>query len=810
VRILKKKNLAKGIITAILAVLLTVVGLKASDLTTHKMSFDTARYHLIYNAFVDAVQTDMSGLSTLITNWAPTANQDILLPVTATYSSGTTFTVPGDYTAQFVALAKVRVDLGSGTLKGSYVASSSYGGGNTTVILHDSILTNPIAGVWVTGARNGLFPYGNGEVNALDYALGTPSQVGLQAAIDAIGVSNRPLLVPSGAWTISSRLNVPANISLKPARGTVFTVTIPDVAIADLSRAAACVVSWVGHGMSNGDLVYLSGITQAQWSALNGHHVVTKINNDSFSIPVNTSAFAGGYVPGTDPGTYSQTVAIYGPIDAGLYQIFSCTGTGKVVIGPGAVKEVYPQWWGAVGDDATDCTAALQAAFDTGMKVVLPTGTYQHTDLAIKASGFRLEGVEKTKSILKPKATAVKGIYTDNLGTSTYINYIVLKNFTLDQSLQPDVATNFGIYLKHSWGNKIEGIIANQDAEPTTRWALGFGTGVYTTQISDSTLNSISMIGESGSDRVTTITFVNLSSSKVYMLHCLAITFLQPIMQGNPAAKFEFEDIANLTILGGDIEGGGVYLKSVGGSNAGIYSQGNNFGGMYGNVWKGSRRYHNGNPDHVFPSTDNGHSYTCTTAGLAGSVEPTWPTTPGGTVTDGGVTWTCDAASPVYPWANYKSGTFVVSQLMDESNAQGSSRYVRWFNDKMVYDETLDHFGFGGGDPDNSGAGVQILKNYLGLDYAYGILGKDSTGAWRYVFTADDSIGRVVIGDPGGTESTLGLLLRSGSARSVGVLPNDLEIYGVGKGVILTNAAGTVTKRVRLNDAGNGLIFETP
>lgn len=29
-----------------------------------------------------------------------------------------------------------------------------------------------------------------------------------------------------------------------------------------------------------------------------------------------------------------------------------------------------------------------------------------------------------------------------------------------------------------------------------------------------------------------------------------------------------------------------------------------------------------------------------------------------------------------------------------------------------------------------------------------------------------------------------------------------------GKGIILTNAAGTVTKRVRLNDAGNGLIFE--
>lgn len=36
----------------------------------------------------------------------------------------------------------------------------------------------------------------------------------------------------------------------------------------------------------------------------------------------------------------------------------------------------------------------------------------------------------------------------------------------------------------------------------------------------------------------------------------------------------------------------------------------------------------------------------------------------------------------------------------------------------------------------------------------------------------------------------------------------DVKVNASGKGVILTNAAGTVTKRVRLNDAGDGLIFE--
>jgi hypothetical protein len=36
----------------------------------------------------------------------------------------------------------------------------------------------------------------------------------------------------------------------------------------------------------------------------------------------------------------------------------------------------------------------------------------------------------------------------------------------------------------------------------------------------------------------------------------------------------------------------------------------------------------------------------------------------------------------------------------------------------------------------------------------------------------------------------------------------DFTAGTAGKGIVLTNAAGTVTKRVRLNDAGNGLLYE--
>lgn len=82
------------------------------------------------------------------------------------------------------------------------------------------------------------------------------------------------------------------------------------VAIEGVSRAAACVVTWTGHGLTGANnKVRFAGITQADWTALNGtEQTITVIGVNTFSIAVNTSGYAADYDAGTDPGTVTKGV----------------------------------------------------------------------------------------------------------------------------------------------------------------------------------------------------------------------------------------------------------------------------------------------------------------------------------------------------------------------------------------------------------------------------------------------------------------------------------------------------------------------
>jgi hypothetical protein len=83
------------------------------------------------------------------------------------------------------------------------------------------------------------------------------------------------------------------------------------IALQGASKASACVITYASHGLNSLDTVTIAGITQADWStALNGQHVITKLNANTFSIPVDTSLIAAVYNAATDPGTIvSDTVS---------------------------------------------------------------------------------------------------------------------------------------------------------------------------------------------------------------------------------------------------------------------------------------------------------------------------------------------------------------------------------------------------------------------------------------------------------------------------------------------------------------------
>lgn len=62
-----------------------------------------------------------------------------------------------------------------------------------------------------------------------------------------------------------------------------------------------------------------------------------------------------------------------------------------------------------------------------------------------------------------------------------------------------------------------------------------------------------------------------------------------------------------------------------------------------GSVWRASFDYAAGNI--VLPTIQNGHRYKVTTdAGSSGASQPAWPTAPGATIVDGGLTWTEDGS----------------------------------------------------------------------------------------------------------------------------------------------------------------------
>jgi hypothetical protein len=106
--------------------------------------------------------------------------------------------------------------------------------------------------------------------------------------------------------------------------------------------------------------------------------------NLSAALTINSRVILMGEFTG------SATLTINGPFECGRYQAFG--SSISVVFGNQSVSEVFPEWWGAVGDASTDNQAALQSAMNTGRTVRFLAGQFNVSGEIVFKNGTKLIG----------------------------------------------------------------------------------------------------------------------------------------------------------------------------------------------------------------------------------------------------------------------------------------------------------------------------------------------------------------------------------------------------------------------------------
>ncbi len=130
----------------------------------------------------------------------------------------------------------------------------------------------------------------------------------------------------------------------------------------------------------------------------------------------------------------------------------------------------------------------------------------------------------------------------------------------------------------------------------------------------------------------------------------------------------------------------------------------------------------------VKPTTSNGHKYKCIQTGMSGGVEPTWPTTPGGEVTDGGVKWKEDGTEVISP-SDYTWTVQGNITCVKQSNGKIKVTYRYYALTQAIgfYNWTIDSVGdvYDATDFDSEGEKEYVvgLEGFTGSAESYWIFG---------------------------------------------------------------------------------------
>jgi len=100
------------------------------------------------------------------------------------------------------------------------------------------------------------------------------------------------------------------------------------------------------------------------------------------------------------------TLTIDGSFQNGRNSCITLAGTGTVIFDKRFVNYLYPEWWGAIGDDSTNSTTAIQATINCaeamgGCIVDFAATNYRFTSLTMDDPGVLLQGKGIDATVLK-------------------------------------------------------------------------------------------------------------------------------------------------------------------------------------------------------------------------------------------------------------------------------------------------------------------------------------------------------------------------------------------------------------------------